>query len=158
MKQLVPTVITAAAITALGALAPGASSAIAHREPIVVETHRDGGAGRVFTLVDVGRAPKLVADSGSAVPAVDRRTTQLRGHRRFRRLGGTELLRGARGSLTLRWIGQQSSADGLWSRIAGSWTLVDGTGAYAGFAGRGEFVADERLVSGRFSGLLITAL
>ena len=157
MKQLVATLAAATAIAASGALAPGAASTIAHGVPIVVETHRDGGDGRAFTLVDVGRAPELAADSGSALlRAIGR--MQLCADRRSRRLAGTELLKGRRGSLTFRWSGQQSSRDGHWSGIAGRWTLIDATGTYAGFAGRGEFAADESLTSGRFNGLLFTAL
>ncbi len=156
MKHLIHTLAFAATIEALAAVPPAAPATIVRAVPIVIDVCAHGGAVRVFTLTEPTPRPLRTSDAGTAVLSVDeRRPNSSRG--RFLYLSGTELLRGEQGTLTLGWTGQRSE-DPQRGRIVGTWILIRGTGAYAGFRGRGEFVSDSARGSSRYRGILITAV
>ena len=146
----------AAALGGAGASAPSATATLVKAVPIAIETEHSGGSSS-FTLIYGGGPFARVSDRGRAVRIAVRQTGERRGEgNRLRYLTGSELLRGTRGTLTLRWSGTQHWSGRQWGRLSGSWSVVAGTGAYADRSGRGWFVRDKAAT--RFVGSLITAM
>jgi len=114
-------------------------------------------AGRTFTLrfERAGHSP----DAGASVRVVQARDIEvLAGGAASRRISGTEVLQGARGSLTLRWSAEQVRENGRWDGIEGSWSVVAASDAYSGCVGYGELIADRRFQVTVYRGRLITAV
>jgi len=126
-----------------------AAATLVKAVPIVVETHADRSAPRVFTLRSLVAGSARTSDTGSAVVTLRSGTRHLR---------GTLVLAGKRGTLSLRWTGERSTRNGSCGRVAGTWLVADGTGTYTGRTGRGVFAADATFTATRFRGMLIVAL
>jgi hypothetical protein len=114
-------------------------------------------AGRAFTL-SFDRAG-LSPDAGGSARVVEARDVDvLAGGAVWRRLSGTEVLQGSRGSLTLRWSAEQVRENGLWGGIVGRWSVVAASDAYSGCVGYGELIADRRFQVTVYRGRLITTV
>ena len=157
MKHLRHALSLTATITALATVPPPAPATIVRAAPIVIDVCGHGGIGRAFTLSERSPRGLRISDDGTAVLSVGKRRPQHDSSGRVRRLAGTEILHGRHGTLTLA-LGGQPSQDRQRRRVVGTWIATGGTGAYAGFMGHGEFASDGLGGSGRYSGVLITAV
>src|SRR5262249_18582278 len=114
--------------------AHGGPAALVKGGRVSIVSRGAADAGRAVTLgfVRAGHSP----DAGASVRVVQARDIEvLAGGAASRRLSGTEVLQGARGSLTLRWSAEQVRENGRWDSIAGSWSVVAASDAYSGCVG-----------------------
>jgi hypothetical protein len=139
--------LTFATAAAMPAVAPGT---LVRHVAIAIQTE-NSGASRSFALT--ARARPRARDAGPALRTVTGQTTD---GRTWRHVTGTELLDGARGTLKLRWSGSQRWSGGRWGALTGTWSIEDGTGAYAGRFGRGVFVSRDSTTE--YVGWLINAM
>jgi hypothetical protein len=154
---LVPLVVTACAFSGVATLPTSAGATLVKAVPVAIESKVDGHRTRSFTLTYHPQASASVADRGSARRNVANQTAgRLGDGTSRRRLLGTELLEGARGTLMLRWHGVQRKTDGRWGTATGTWSIGSGTGIYAGCTGRGQFISNEAATE--YLGWLITAV
>jgi hypothetical protein len=152
---LVAVVVTVCSIGAAAIPTP-ASATLVKAVPLAIEIKGDGSGWRSFTLTYHPHAAAPVADRGSAHRVVAGHATRPAGDRPSRiHLAGTELLEGARGTLTLHWSGIQRRSDGHLDDATGIWSIVSGTGVYTGCTGRGRFISDRATTE--YHGWLITA-
>ena len=135
-------------IAADAAAIPTAEATLVKGIPVSITTSAHGCASRMFTLRFTRPGARRAPDTGSAVLTLDTRTAEL---------SGIERLVSRRGSLTLRWNAEalDPPAGGT---IAGLWSTADGTGAYSGLHGRGQFSSDRTLKAVVYRGLVITAV
>ena len=136
------TLLFVALIGACCLSAPETRAIIVHGTPIVVQAHGRGSSARTFVLTG---AAEGLSDSGSA-----ERSQCADGQV----LSGTETLHGRFGTLTLDWTARRHSS----GEIRGTWTLAAAVGAYTGFRGHGDLVAQRTLANARYTGLLIAAV
>jgi hypothetical protein len=128
--------------------ADSAPAALLKAVRVSIETRGGPGAARAFTLTSLeGRGAR---DAGASL-----RTAAWSGPAR-QVLSGRELLRGARGSLSVRFVGRRTSA-GNAAVVMGRWVVSGASGYYAGLFGHGRFSADVRLTVTHYRGLLISA-
>jgi hypothetical protein len=152
---LVAVVVTVCSIDAAAIPTP-APATLVKAVPLAIEIKGDGSGRRSFTLNYHSRAAGLVADRGSALRFVaTHATSRLRDGTSRLELAGTELLEGALGTMTLHWSGIQRRSDGHWGDARGIWSIVSGTGVYAGRTGRGRFISCRATTE--YQGSLITA-
>ena len=146
-------------IALLGGIAATPSSAtatIVHAVPVAIEIEHSGSSSS-FALTDRRKPFARVSDRGCVLVMGVSRLVGSRGERGdFRYLVGHVVLRGRRGTLTLRWSGSQNRRGREWGTLSGSWSVVNGTGTYADRSGRGQFVSDG--AAAEFVGWLITAV
>ena len=135
-------------IAADAAASPTAEASLVKGVPVSIVTSAHGCGSRAFTLRFTRPGAPRAPDTGSAVLTLDTRTPEL---------SGIERLVSRRGSLTLRWNAEgRDPAEG--GAIAGFWSIADGTGAYSGLHGRGQFASDRTLKAVVYRGLVITAM
>jgi hypothetical protein len=148
--------IVAAVLGGVAAMAPSGRGTLVHAVPIAIEIEHSG-ASSSFALTDRREPFVHLSDRGRAlVINVSQRVGGRGEGGDFRFLVGDELLRGRRGTLTLRWSGSQHRRGRGWGRLSGSWSVVNGTGEYADRSGRGCFISDK--AAAEFVGWLITAV
>jgi hypothetical protein len=153
VKHHIMLVVLAGTVSGLAAAAPVARGIIAHGVPVVIDT-RGHDRGIRFTLTQAER----IADLGRGTLMIERRSVKAADGVQVRTLRAVESLRGRHGTLTLRLTARQLSRRGGWSQAEGTWVLVQGTGAYAGFRGGGELLCERGLTTARFTGMIITAV
>jgi hypothetical protein len=138
---------------AASAAVPGAATAtLVKAMPLAIDAASHGGVSRSFTLTYRPQGSARVTDHGSAARFLESQTAgRLGDGTSWRHLSGSEVLIGARGTLTLRWTGSQHRRNGRWCSVTGSWWIISGTGAYANRAGRGSFVSGKSVTAYRGS-------
>jgi hypothetical protein len=148
--------VTACTFGAAAALPIPAAATLVKAVPLAIETEGAGCGTGSFTLTYHPLTSAQVTDRGFARRSVADQTVGRRGNGTgWRRLAGTELLAGARGTLTLRWSGVQRKSNGQWGNETGTWSIVSGTGIYTGRSGSGRFTASS--TTARYQGLLVVA-
>jgi hypothetical protein len=155
MNHLTHTLAFASTVAVLVAVPPAVSATIVHGAPIVINVCGHGSV-RVFTLSEPTGRSAQISDYGTAVLSVGDRRAHSESSR-LRHFSGHELLRGEHGTITLALRGHRSEASPR-RPVVGTWIVTGGTGAYAGFRGRGEFVADGVRGASRYRGIVITAV
>ena len=149
-------VLVSALVSMTGAHVAPATLAKGDRVSIVSRGTAD--AGRRAFMLRFARAVHS-PDAGESLRVVEtRRVDALAGSAVRRRLSGTDVLHGARGSLTLRWSAEQVRENGRWDSIAGRWSVVAASDAYSGCVGSGELTADPRFQVTVYRGRLITTV
>jgi hypothetical protein len=158
-RLFVPIAVVVVASCTFGASAAVPTSATAtlvKGGALAIEIEGNGDDARSFTLGYHPHSAAPLADRGSALRVVASRATRRCADGTSRlRLAGTELLEGARGTLTLRWSGIRHKCGGPLGAVTGIWSVAGGTGIYAGNSGRGRFTSDSATTE--YLGWLITA-
>jgi hypothetical protein len=148
--------VTVCTLGAAAALAAPAEATLVKAVPLAIETEGAGCGTGSFALTYHPLSSAPVTDRGFAFRSVADQTVRRRGDGTiWRHLGGTELLTGARGTLTVRWDGIQRKSNGRWGNETGTWSILSGTGTYAGRSGSGRYTASP--TAAHYQGRLVMA-
>jgi len=153
MKGSVLMLAAIGAMTALWLAAPLAAGSGAGKTVIQIDAVSEGAQsysgsftlerlkGPDYTLVVTGSRDRGTV-TGGASSGADRRTPD---GQLYDPVKGTDTLKGKAGSLVLRWRGRiydvagPHAASGAVEAWLGTWSIVRGTGKYAGLKGRGRY-------------------
>jgi hypothetical protein len=149
-----------AAAAAIPASMATAAQSVAKQRVMLVQKHRFGEPNGTFVLHALGRGP-LAFDSGKFTFAAAERPYVVRAGQRIAVYVAVETLIGRRGTFDLRWRVEFAGAGEGSTVGTGTWSLVRGTGAYAGARGGGRLAAvvltPRGFTSTQFEGLLRTS-
>jgi hypothetical protein len=163
MKRRILSVLALTAI-AVGALIPASAISAAEsakkQRVMLVQKHRFGDPNGTFVFYALSPGP-LGFDSGRLTLAGAERPHLVRDGQRIAVYLAVERLIGKHGTFDLRWRVEFAGAGEGSTVGTGTWSLVRGTGAYAGATGGGRLatvvMTPRGFTSAQFEGLLQAA-
>jgi hypothetical protein len=129
------------ALTALSLASPLAAADGAGKTPLSIDVKGQGGAAGsgTFTLLGASTAD---SDAGPVTYQFSfGAITKSRAGQSFTRNSGMNTLKGRRGRLVIRTSGRVFDSGEGYEAWTGTWSIVSGTGKYAGLKGSGGYAA-----------------
>jgi hypothetical protein len=154
-----PALLAAAVVATILTSPTAAASEPREQRVMLVQKHRFGEPDGSFTFYALSPG-RLDFDSGTLTLVAVERPYIVRGGQRIAVYVAYETLNGRRGSFHLRWRVEFAGAGDGATVGTGTWSLVRGTGAYAGARGGGRLAAvvmtPRGFTSAQFEGLVRT--